>query len=31
MLQIRTFYFGEPPYFLFFLSDGPIKLAHCEI
>jgi hypothetical protein len=30
-LQIRNFYFGEPPKFQFFLflCDRPIKTAHC--
>ncbi len=29
ILQNRTFYFGEPPYFHFF-SDGRIKSARCK-
>ncbi len=28
-LQIRNFYFGEPPKSQFFLCDRPIKMAHC--
>jgi len=27
--QNRVFCFGESPLFLFFWSDGPIKLTHC--
>jgi len=30
ILQNRTFYFGEPKYFFFFLSRGLNKLAHCK-
>ncbi len=30
-VQNKTFYFGEPPWFQFFFSDGPkFKLTHCK-
>ncbi len=31
ILQNKTFYFGEPPKFDFFLSDGPIKKKNLNL